>query len=737
MGLKHATGLVAMISLVAGCGAARPVPSAPEESAVPKTFSDAFVPDRPAPVAPRIAHSFEYHGVRVSAPYHWLKDQGYPTVDDPEVLAYLNAENAYYGEAMATLEDLSEVLFQEMRARRPEAEQSVPWREGAYWYQWRFEEGAQYRSWLWAPSDPATGEPSADAYRVLLDEAKLAEGHEFFRLGGLELSPDHRLLAYSDDTTGGERYRLHLVDSNTGEPRHPPIEQTIGSPVFSADGRYLFYRVVNSEWRPHRVMRLDLSSGAQEVVFEESDASYFVGLDSTQSDAFIVISSGDHITSELYLLARSEPLAELQLISPRRPGHEYDLEHRGDRLIIRSNRDHQNFALYEAPLAQPTEDHWQALVPGSDARYLTGFAVFAMHTVLEERVGGLDQIRVWPGGATAPYAIDFPEASYAAGIGTNAEFELEQLRIGYESMVTPGTVFDFDLAERTLRTRKVREIPSGYTADDYRTERLNVQVRDGELVPVSLVYHRDMPPAPDRPLYLYGYGAYGSAISPGFNPTRLSLLDRGVSFAIAHIRGGDDLGYAWYQAGKLKQRTNTFNDFVDVGADLMERGYSGKGKIAMVGGSAGGELVGAAVNQAREWLGAAVLHVPFVDVLNTMLDTSLPLTPMEWPEWGNPIEDAEAFRLIQSYSPYDQLQPGAYPPMLVTGGLNDPRVTYWEPAKYVAKLRTLKTNDAALLLKINMGAGHGGKSGRFDALREDAQEYAFLLRALGIVREPS
>lgn len=680
-----------------------------------------------APVAKRIEHSVSHHGVRIDDPYAWLKDQRYPTVDDPAILAHLNAENAWFEQHMAPLQPLVEALFTEIKGRRPEADASVPWRDHGRWYQWRFHAGAQYRSWYWAEED------SDAAYTVLLDERDLASGHDYFRLGGLEVSPDHRLLAYSTDTSGAERFTLSVTDLTNGTELLSGVTDTAGDVVFSADSRWLFYRLVNAEWRPFQVLRLDLENPSQPpvVVYEEADPAFFVGMEVTQSDAYLIVGAADHVTSESYLLPLTEPTASPQLICARRTGHEYDVEHRGDRLLIRSNRDHKNYGLYEAPIDSPAEVNWHTCIPGSDTVYLTGHVAFEDRTVLTERVEGLDQIRVLELDGSS-HRIEFPEASYAAGLGVNAEFAIDKLRLHYESMVTPNTVYDYQLADRTLHTRKVAQIPTGYRAADYRTERIQIGARDGAVVPASVVYHKDHPPGPERALYLYGYGAYGIAIEPGFSATRLSLLDRGVSFVIAHIRGGDDLGYGWYEAGKLAQRTNTFNDFIDVARDLIAREYTGAGRIAIVGGSAGGELVGAAVNQDRTLFGAAVLHVPFVDVLNTMLDTTLPLTPMEWPEWGNPIEDAQAFRLIHSYSPYDQLQAGEYPPMLVTGGLNDPRVTYWEPAKYVAKLRTLKTDSHPLLLKINMGAGHGGQSGRFNSLRESAEEYAFVLTSLGL-----
>jgi oligopeptidase B len=445
----------------------------------------------------------------------------------------------------------------------------------------------------------------------------------------------------------------------------------------------------------------------------------------------VIVSSGDHVTSEVFYLPADDPTAELRAFAPRRTGHEFSVDHGDGWFWFLSNAAHKNFALLRAPEATPDESRWQTLMAGTDEQYLTWFMRLRGRLVLGERIDGLEQVRVIED-AGSNYLIEFPEAAHTVGPGTNAEYDTDRLRLRYESMVTPGTVFDHLFATCTLETRKVQVIPSGYDASRYATERLTAVARDGARVPVSIVYRKGLRRDGSAPLYLYGYGAYGSAIMPGFSASRLSLLDRGFVYAIAHIRGGDDLGYAWYEAGKLDQRTNTFNDFVDVARYLIEAGYTRSGRIAIAGGSAGGELMGAVVNQAPELWGAVAAHVPFVDVLNTMLDASLPLTPIEWPEWGNPIEDPAAFRLIHSYSPYDQLRPGRFPPMLVTAGLNDPRVTYWEPAKYVAKLRTLKQDDRWLLLKTNMDAGHGGQSGRYDALLELAEEYAFMLVSLGL-----
>jgi oligopeptidase B len=418
------------------------------------------------------------------------------------------------------------------------------------------------------------------------------------------------------------------------------------------------------------------------------------------------------------------------VIAPRRSGHEYDVDHQGDsatsgRLIIRSNRQHANFDVFETPVVEPDESRWQVMLAGDDRHYLMGHVAFASATVICLRVDGLDQIQIMD--ETGSHQIEFPEPAYSLDLGTNPTYDTNTLRIAYTSMVTPHTVYDYDWRQAKLTSLKVQEIPGGYDAEEYISERLQVTARDGSLVPLSLVRHKDTPVNGSAPVYLYGYGAYGHAIPPSFSSNIISLLQRGFSFAIAHIRGGDDLGYHWYTSGKLAQRTNTFNDFVDCARHLIASGHTQAGKIAIGGGSAGGELMGAVINQAPELFGAVAAHVPFVDVLTTMLNPDLPLTPMEWPEWGNPIEDAEAFHHIRSYSPVDQVSAQDYPPMLVTAGLNDPRVTYWEPAKWVAKLRYTKTDDHVLLLKTNMGAGHGGQSGRFTALEELAEEYAFFL----------
>ena len=675
-----------------------------------------------------------YHGITIEDPYHWLKDDSYPEVDDPDVLAYLKAENDYFEAAMAPLGDLVETLYQEIKARQQPDEASVPVREGAWYYQWRYEAGGQYRIWSrWPTTGPGAREGPAGHVQTILDEPALAQEAEYFRLGAMAVSNGGDLLAYSTDTDGSERFRLVVKDLATGQLLEDAIEDTIGSPAWAADDSAFLYTRVDENWRPYQVRRHRLGEPAAEdaIVYEERDPGFFVSLSTSASKRFLVIHTADHVTSEAHLLPADNLEADLAIMSPRRENHEYAIDHQGDRFIIRTNDRHKNTRLAAAAEDDFSECAWVSLLEGSDTLYIQDFQAFADFIAVEERCGGLDQIRIIdPAGAGKH--IEFPESAYSVDIGDNPEFQTDTLRLRYTSMVTPNTVLDYHRDSGELEVRKVQQVPSGYDDTLYTTERLMTPARDGARVPVSIVRRKDTPVDGTAPLHLYGYGAYGHAIPPSFSSARLSLLDRGFIAAIAHIRGGDDLGYQWYEAGKLKRRTNTFNDFVDVAKHLIATKHTAAGRIAIAGGSAGGELMGAAVNQAPELWGAVAAHVPFVDVLNTMLDASLPLTPIEWPEWGNPIEDPAAFALIRSYSPYDQLKRGAYPPMLVTAGLNDPRVTYWEPAKYVAKLRTLKTDQNPLLLKTNMDAGHGGKSGRYDSLREVAEEYAFMLAALGL-----
>ena len=685
------------------------------------------------PVAGERPHRFTRHGLTIEDPWHWLRDAGYPTVEDPDVLAYLAAENDYFDTRMSPHKELTDAIFEEIKARQQPDLSSVPWKRDDWYYQWRYEEGGQYREWLRWPADgpDAREAPTPDA-QTILDEPALAKDLDYFSLGSVSVSNDGSLLAYSTDTDGSERFRMVVKDLDTGELLEEEIGDTIGGAAWAADDASFFYTVVDENWRPREVRRHVLGGPVKEdaVVYVEDDPGFFVRVFVTASREYIVISAGDIVTSEVRLVPASEPDSEPVLVSPRRAGHEYSVDHQGDRFVIRTNDTHKNARLAIAPPDDPTESAWEPLVDASDSHYIRGFEAFQDFIAVEERIDGLDHVRLIDRAEESTY-IPFPEATYTAYVGANEEFQADTVRLEYTSMVTPSTVFDYHIGTGELETRQVQRIPSGYDASQYVAERVVATARDGVQVPVSVVRRRDTPADGTAPLYIYAYGSYGYAVPPSFSASRLSLLDRGFIFAIAHVRGGDDLGYHWYEAGKLDRRTNTFNDFVDVARSLIAQGYGSEGRVAISGGSAGGQVMGAVVNQAPELWGAVAAHVPFVDVLNTILDDTLPLTPIEWPEWGNPIEDEAAFGYIRSYSPYDQLKARDYPPMLVTAGLNDPRVTYWEPAKYVAKLRKLKTDDNVVLLKTNMGAGHGGKSGRYDSLYETAEEYTFFLVNMG------
>ncbi|WP_034160086.1 S9 family peptidase [Sphingomonas sp. ERG5] len=677
------------------------------------------------PVAERRQHSFTTHGVTIEDPYAWLKDPGYPDVADKDVLAYLEAENAYFESVMAPHKALTDRLYEEMKGRIKEDDASVPQKDGDWLYWTAFETGGQYRKW-WRK--PVAGGDDV----LILDEPALAEGKEYFRLGAFSVSEDGRYLAYAIDDNGSERFEVRVKDLASGEHLPDVIPGMLSEIVWTTDSTGFLYGLANEQWRTDnaRYHRLGTPIAEDVELFKEADEGFRVGVSETSSRKWIVIASGDHVTSEIYLLPANEPLATPILVSPRKVGREYDVDEHDGTLFIHTNDTDPNFRLCTANIAAPGE--WAELIGPSRHFYMTGVECFRDFFIVDGREDGLDQIEIHAYEGGLPKRIAFPEASYDAGLGNNPEYDMQVLRVGYESMVTPGTEYDYDVATGTLTTLKVQEIPSGYDASKYGTERLKIVARDGTEVPVSIVYPKDFPRDGSAPLFLYAYGAYGYAIPPGFSTGRLSLLDRGFAYAIAHIRGGDDLGQQWYLDGKLEKRANTFNDFVDVAKGLIADGWTSAGKIAIAGRSAGGELMGAVVNSDPGLWGAVIADVPFVDVLNTMLDADLPLTPGEWPEWGNPIEDKAAFDLIRGYSPYDQVTAQDYPPMFISGGLNDPRVTYWEPAKWAAKLRELKTDDNILLLKTNMGAGHGGKSGRFESLREAAEEHAFVLWQLGV-----
>ncbi|MCL6699130.1 S9 family peptidase [Sphingomonas sp. NSE70-1] len=673
------------------------------------------------PVAARKPHTNEAHGVRWDDDWHWLRDPNYPDVQDEEVLAYLKAENGYFEAAMAPHKALTDELFEEMKGRIKEDDATVPLKDGDWLYWSEFKKGTQYRDWYRKPVSGGEGV-------LIYSENAEAEGKEYYRLGAFAVSLDGKLLATLVDDDGSERFKLVIRDLATGEDVETVTKVGIGQPVWTSDSKGIVFTEVNDQWRSYRAQYHHIEDDPAKAVTlyeEKDDIAFSVNVARSTDDSLIFISTGNNSSSEVRFVPAGNPEAAPALIKARRPDVQYDADAAHGKLWIHSNDQHVNFRVVTADPATPAD--WQELIAGSDRTYLRGISSHRDHLLITSRVDGLDQLVLRNYETGIEERVPFTEASYSAGFSGNPEFAPDSYRLSYSSMVTPGTVYDYHPAEKRLEVRKVQEIPSGYDPSLYVTERLMIAARDGARVPVSVLRRKDSAKDGSGKLFVYGYGAYGFAIPPSFSTARLSLVDRGFAFAIAHIRGGDDLGYQWFLDGKLKNRTNAFNDFVDVTRGLIAEGYAKAGRVAAQGGSAGGELMGAAVNQAPELYGAVVADVPFVDVLNTMLDDTLPLTPGEWTEWGNPITDGDAFQLIKSYSPYDNVEAKAYPAMLITGGLTDPRVTYWEPAKWTAKLRATKTDDKLLLMKMNMGAGHGGKSGRWNSLYEVAEAYTFVI----------
>jgi oligopeptidase B len=697
------------------------------------------------PRAPRQETRRTVHGVELVDHYAWLRDPDWraamrdPGKLDPAIREYLEAENAYTGAVMADTRESQRELVAEMRARIPERDAGVPTPDGEWAYYARFREGGEHPVFCRRPTTAAPdagGNPAEDEHeQILLDGDIEAEGETYFHLAAVVHSRDHRYLAYAVDTTGAEFFDLHVRDLTTGEEVQPPVSSTAGGVCWSADSRTLFYVELDDSHRPCRVRRLPLgaSPGAAELVYEEPDPGFFVGLSETHSGAYLLIDAHDHETSEVRLLDAHDPRAAPRVVAARDPGVEYDVEHdaEGDRLIILTNADAaEDFKLVTAPLATPGRDHWRDLVPHESGRLILGMVEYAGHRVRLERVDAQPRIVITDKTGGDEHAIAFESDAYALGLSPGYEYDTTTLRYTYASPADPDATYDYDINSRERVLRKRHEIPGGHDPENYRVERRFARTADGESVPITLLYHRDTRLNADTPCLLYGYGAYGITQAAGFSGNRLSLVERGFVFAVAHVRGGMERGYRWYREGKGRHKNNSFDDYLAAAEHLIEAGYTGAGRIAVFGGSAGGLLVGAVLNRRPELFGAAMAAVPFVDVLNTMLDPELPLTPPEWPEWGNPIEDPEAFETIRGYCPYQNVAARNYPHLLVIAGVSDPRVTYWEPAKWVAALRAVKTDDNLLLLKTHMAAGHGGVSGRFAALDETALIYAFLLKAL-------
>ena len=701
----------------------------------------------PAPPTARKHHTeTQTHGVLLADDYAWLRDK-----DNPDVTAYLEAENAYATAVMAPLDGLREELYQEMLSHVKQTDISVPYRDGDWWYYSRTQEGLQYGIYCRKRGGPAGPEADA-AEQILLDGNELAKDHSFFAIGDTDITDDGRWLAYTTDTTGFRQYTLRIKDLETGETLEDEVER-VGSVVWAADNKTLFYTVEDEQQkRQFQLYRGSAGKLSKAVlVFQEDDERFNIAAGRTRDGKYIVLESASHITSEARFLAAGDPTGEFHIIAPREDEHEYSLDHRNGLWFIRTNDRGRNFRLVTAPVETPGREHWTELIAHRDAVMLEDVDLFAGFFIACEREDGLPRLRLWKFAGSGPEAaaageIAFPEPAYSAHPHINRIFETTTFRYGYQSLVTPSSVYEYDTASGASTLLKQLEIPGGFDCTLYASERIHATAPDGVAVPISIVYRKDKRiiqpvsrPAVAgasrpalNPLYVYGYGSYGYSLPLGFSSNRLSLLDRGVVMAYAHIRGGGDLGKPWHDAGKMLAKRNTFTDFIACVEHLTAAGYGDPNRVAIEGGSAGGLLMGAVANMSPRLFRAVLSHVPFVDVMNTMLDASLPLTVPEYEEWGDPNQE-EYFRYMLSYSPYDNLRTAEYPAMLVKTSLHDSQVMYWEPAKYVAKLRTLKTDHHPLLLVTNMQAGHGGASGRYDYLKEIALDYAFVLKELGIV----
>ena len=670
------------------------------------------------PVAEARPTELEAHGdVRVD-PYYWLRER-----DNPQVIEYLEAENAYAEAVLADTDELQETLFGEIVARIPEEESTAPVFEDGYWYYQRYEEGAEYPLYC-----RKKGSLEAEE-EIYLDAERLAEGHEFFSLRGVEVSPSGNLVAYATDTVGRRLYTLRLRDLTTGEDLAETIPNVTGNQAWAADDSILLYTQQHPETlRWYRTYRhaVGTDPASDVLVYEEEDEEFNTFVYKTQSDRYLVVASDQTESSERLLLQADRPTGELHVFAPREPGHEYSLDHVGDRFVVRTNWEAPNFRLMEASAENTSKEAWREIIPHRDDVFLESFELFRDHLVLTERQNALTHLRVRRWDGSDDHRIAFDEPAYVTWIDDNPEPDTTALRYGYTSLSTPESIYDYDMTARRSTLVKQDEVLGGFSPDDYVTERLWAPARDGVEVPISIVYREGFVKDGTEPLLLYGYGSYGASIDPTFRSHRLSLLDRGFAFAIAHIRGGQELGREWYEQGRLLAKKNTFTDFVDCGRYLVEQGYTSPEHLYAMGGSAGGLLMGAVTNMAPELFNGVISHVAFVDVVTTMLDPSIPLTTSEYDEWGDPNE-RRFYDYMLSYSPYDQLEAKDYPHLLLTTGLHDSQVQYWEPAKYVAKLRSLKTDDNRLLLVTNMEAGHGGATGRFKQHRDTALDYAFLL----------
>jgi oligopeptidase B len=689
--------------------------------------------EKSPPIAAKRQHADTRHGVTRQDPYHWLRaDNWQEVMQKPEALGneirlYLEAENDWFVEEFERPKhELVQQIYGEIRGRMKEDDTGVPTPDGPWAYNHRMVEGEQYPVLVRTPRNGGDEQ-------VMLD-CNVEAGGKYFGFGGADHDPSHRLLAWMADRQGSEFYTLHVRDIATGEDTGETLEEVGGGGIWSADSKSLYYVELDDSHRPFRVRRhlLGTPQADDEIVYEETDPGFFVGVDKTLSERFIVIDVNDHVTSEAWLIDTVKP-GPPRLVSKRVTEREYDIDEGSGTLYILTNADGaEDYKIVTAPADDPGAENWTDLVPHRPGVLILDVIVIKNHLLRLEREDGLPRIVVRDLRTGAEWNVAFDEEAYSLGMSAGYEFDTSTIRFTYSSPTTPSRTYDLDLDTQERVLRKEQEIPSGHDPARYETKRIFADAPDGERVPITLLYRKGIALDGTAPVHLYGYGAYGHAMTASFSISTLSLVDRGMIHAIAHVRGGMDKGYRWYKLGRREHKTNTFTDFIAAAEKLIAEGYTSKGRIVAEGGSAGGMLMGAIANMRPDLWAGVVAQVPFVDVLNTMLDDTLPLTPPEWPEWGNPLASAEDYARIAAYSPYDQVSAQDYPPIFALAGLTDPRVTYWEPAKWVAKLRATKTGDSPLYLRTNMDAGHGGASGRFDRIKETALCYAFALSVTGL-----
>ncbi|MBS1828382.1 MAG: S9 family peptidase [Acidobacteria bacterium] len=672
------------------------------------------------PVAKRVDHREERHGATVIDPYFWLREKS-----NPEVVRYLEEENAYTAEKTAHLKTFEEKIYKEIVGRMKQTDLSVPYRRGPYYYYSRTEEGKQY------PIHCRRKGNMEGPEEILLDGNQLAKGLKFFSVGAMSLSEDHQMLAFTTDTTGFRQYKLQVKNLATGEMQ-PDIAERVTSVQWASDNRTLLFTTEEKVTkRSDTLWRLTLGKPVEGPLYQEKDELFRVHLSKTRDQKYLVLQIGSTDTTEVRYTPADQPHQALRVVLPREKKHRYDIDHRNGVFYIRTNKGAKNFRMVTAPAADPSPANWKEFLPHQSNVLLQGIDLFKDFGVVVEKSEAVNRLRFIDFQTGKWKALTFPEPVYAASPSANPEYDTNTFRYLYQSMVTPASVFDYDVATGASKLLKQEEVLGGYDPKQYVTERVWAKARDGVRVPMSVVYKRGVKRDGKAPLFLYGYGSYGIGMSATFSNARLSLLDRGMIYVVAHIRGGNEMGELWHEDGMLMKKKNTFQDFIDCAEFLIKEKWTSRERLVMEGGSAGGLLIGAVINMRPDLFRAAHMAVPFVDVMNTMMDASLPLTVGEYLEWGNPNEK-QAYDYMKTYSPYDNLEKRAYPAILVTTSLNDSQVMYWEPAKYVARLRTLKTDENPLLLKTNMGAGHGGASGRYDRLREVAFQYAWLMQQAGI-----